>query len=129
MAVIPAWQSKGIESDFIKAGLKKCCNSGHEIVVVLGHPNFYPRFGFMPAVTKESIIDRINSSEISPNPSLTKRGIPPFVKGGKEGFNLLCLQHPGGANKFGSQWKHGAPDAVVMGVELMQDTLISCAAG
>ena len=49
MAVRPAWQSKGIGSELVNAGLEECRNSGHEIVVVLGHPDFYPRFGFAPA--------------------------------------------------------------------------------
>jgi hypothetical protein len=38
--------------------------------------------------TKESIINQTYPSKISPNPSFSKRGIPPFVKGGKEGFIL-----------------------------------------
>jgi len=49
MAVMPDHQNKGIGSKLVREGLDKCGKSGHEVVVVLGHPNFYPRFGFKPA--------------------------------------------------------------------------------
>jgi hypothetical protein len=31
--------------------------------------------------------------KISPNPIFSKRGIPPFSKGGEEGFSLQCLNN------------------------------------
>ena len=49
MAVLPPHQNKGIGSQLVIAGLQECRRLGHEIVVVLGHPNYYPRFGFVPA--------------------------------------------------------------------------------
>ena len=52
MAVLPAYQRKGIGSQLIRAGLKECRRLGHEILVVLGHPDYYPRFGFIPAKAK-----------------------------------------------------------------------------
>ena len=48
MAVLPAYQRKGIGSQLVRAGLEECRHLGHEIVVVLGHPDYYPRFGFVP---------------------------------------------------------------------------------
>ena len=30
----------------VREGLRTCTEAGHRIVVVLGHPEFYPRFGF-----------------------------------------------------------------------------------
>jgi hypothetical protein len=36
------------------------------------------------AITKESIIDQTCLPQIFPNPSFSKRGIPPFVKGGRD---------------------------------------------
>ena len=48
MAVLPAHQRKGIGSQLVRAGLGECHRLGHDIVVVLGHPNYYPRFGFVP---------------------------------------------------------------------------------
>ena len=46
MAVAPSHQRRGIGSKLVIAGLSRCREQGHEIVVVLGHPNFYSRFGF-----------------------------------------------------------------------------------
>ncbi len=46
MAVVPARQRKGIGSQLIQAGLAACRKDGHRIVVVVGHPAYYPRFGF-----------------------------------------------------------------------------------
>lgn len=46
MAVRPEYQKRGIGSALIESGLALCREQGHRIVVVLGHPHFYPRFGF-----------------------------------------------------------------------------------
>jgi putative acetyltransferase len=46
MAVLPAFQKQGIGSALVRKGLEYCRNQGHAIVIVLGHANFYPRFGF-----------------------------------------------------------------------------------
>ena len=50
MAVSSRYQNKGIGSKLVKAGLDRCKSSGFDAVVVLGHPNYYPKFGFTPAV-------------------------------------------------------------------------------
>ena len=52
VAVLPDYQRQGIGSLLIREGLKECVRSGFQAVVVLGHPNFYPRFGFIPASRK-----------------------------------------------------------------------------
>jgi putative acetyltransferase len=49
MAVIPARQRQGIGSALVVAGLDACRRTGAGGVVVIGHPEFYPRFGFRPA--------------------------------------------------------------------------------
>jgi len=49
MAVLPAYQKVGIGSQLVRAGLEECKRLGYEIVIVLGHPDYYPRFGFVPA--------------------------------------------------------------------------------
>jgi putative acetyltransferase len=52
MAVLPEFQNQGIGSRLVHEGLRRCRDLGHSIVVVLGHPNYYPRFGFVPANLK-----------------------------------------------------------------------------
>lgn len=46
MAVLPAHQRNGIGGMLIRAGLDSLRDRGERIVVVLGHPGYYPRFGF-----------------------------------------------------------------------------------
>jgi putative acetyltransferase len=46
LAVLPGFQKQGIGSALVRSGLEVCRRQGHRIVVVLGHPHFYPRFGF-----------------------------------------------------------------------------------
>jgi putative acetyltransferase len=48
MAVLPQFQNQGIGSALVQKGLEACRQKGHRIVVVLGHTDFYPRFGFSP---------------------------------------------------------------------------------
>ncbi len=49
MAVLPEYQRQGIGSQLVESGLEACREMGYGIVVVLGHPNYYPRFGFTPS--------------------------------------------------------------------------------
>lgn len=49
MAVLPAYQRHGIGSALVHAGLERCRTLGAQAVVVLGHPDYYPRFGFVPS--------------------------------------------------------------------------------
>jgi len=46
LAVLPEYQKQGIGTALTEAGLAACRDAGHEIVFVLGHPEYYPRFGF-----------------------------------------------------------------------------------
>src|SRR5262245_22891498 len=52
MAVLPEYQRQGIGSALVRNGLEACRAQGHRIVVVLGHPDFYPRFGFSAKVAE-----------------------------------------------------------------------------
>jgi putative acetyltransferase len=52
MAVLPEYQNQGIGSRLVRQGLKESERLGHDIVFVLGHPDYYPRFGFSPAKAK-----------------------------------------------------------------------------
>jgi putative acetyltransferase len=49
MAILPAYQRQGIGSQLVEAGLTACHHTPYGVVVVLGHPHYYPRFGFAPA--------------------------------------------------------------------------------
>jgi putative acetyltransferase len=51
MAVIPPHQRRGIGSMLVREGLRTCAEAGHRIVIVLGHPEFYTRFGFAATLT------------------------------------------------------------------------------
>jgi putative acetyltransferase len=49
MSVLPAYQKMSIGSQLIESGTEEIRRLGYEIIVVLGHPNYYPRFGFIRA--------------------------------------------------------------------------------
>jgi len=49
MAVLPGHQRQGIGSILVRKGLQLLGDRGCPYVIVLGHPEFYPRFGFEPA--------------------------------------------------------------------------------
>jgi putative acetyltransferase len=49
LAILPDAQSKGVGAQLIDEGLKLLKDSGVELVFVLGHPDYYPRSGFIPA--------------------------------------------------------------------------------
>lgn len=49
MAVLPGRQRQGIGSSLLRSGLDECNRLGCQAVFVLGHADYYPRFGFVPA--------------------------------------------------------------------------------
>lgn len=49
VAVVPEYQRKGIGSSLIIQGLGESRNKGYDFVFVLGHKNFFSRFGFKRA--------------------------------------------------------------------------------
>jgi putative acetyltransferase len=52
LAVLPEHQHRGIGSSLVRHGLDECREAGHRIVVALGHPYFYARFGFSSELAK-----------------------------------------------------------------------------
>lgn len=52
MAVSPKFQRRGIGSALVQRGLELCRERGRTIVVVVGHPGYYPRFGFSSELAK-----------------------------------------------------------------------------
>jgi putative acetyltransferase len=51
MAVLPEYQRSGLGSILISAGLGACRTIGWKAVFVLGHPEYYPKFGFVPTAS------------------------------------------------------------------------------
>ena len=49
MAVVPEYQRQGIGTQLIEAGNRKIKDAGYPFIIVVGHPAYYPRFGFRPA--------------------------------------------------------------------------------
>lgn len=50
VAVLPDFQRQGIGEQLCRAGLDACRDAHWEGAVVLGHADYYPRFGFVPSV-------------------------------------------------------------------------------
>ena len=48
MAILPARQRVGIGSSLVRRGVAEARHLGHRVVIVVGHPEYYPRFGFVP---------------------------------------------------------------------------------
>jgi putative acetyltransferase len=51
MAVLPECQRQGVGSELVEKGTQRLRNDGCPFVIVLGHAEYYPRFGFRPAST------------------------------------------------------------------------------
>src|SRR5512138_1739923 len=49
LAVHQDFQCRGVGTALIQEGLTECRRLGHRIVVVVGHPGYYPKFGFVKA--------------------------------------------------------------------------------
>lgn len=63
MAVLPAYQNRGVGSALVRWGLESCKSLGHRIVIVLGHSDYYPRFGFSAAMAKDLVCPYGNVGE------------------------------------------------------------------
>ena len=49
LAVLSEFQRKGIGSALMHSSLERCREMGHDAIVVVGHSEYYPKFGFLPA--------------------------------------------------------------------------------
>lgn len=49
VSVLPEYQGKGIGGMLIKEGHSIAKNLGYEFSILLGHPTYYPKFGYLPA--------------------------------------------------------------------------------
>lgn len=49
LAVIPKFQRQGIGGALIKRSIEILTGANIDLIVLLGHPTYYPKFGFKPA--------------------------------------------------------------------------------
>ena len=49
MSVVPEYQRRGVGKQLVTEGLKRAKSIGYKSVIVLGHSEYYPKFGFEPA--------------------------------------------------------------------------------
>lgn len=49
IGVLPGRQRHGVGSALMRSAVARARESGEQLVVLLGHPEYYPRFGFVPA--------------------------------------------------------------------------------
>lgn len=52
IAVLPKYQRQGVGLRLLQHSLEVATRLGYKAIVVLGHPEYYPRFGFTPASKK-----------------------------------------------------------------------------
>lgn len=75
LAVLPSHQRRGIGGQLVRAGLDACRNLGCRFVVLLGHPDYYPRFGFVPA-SRFGLTNEYGADEAFQVIELAPAGIP-----------------------------------------------------
>ena len=81
VAVMPEHQHQGIGGQLIMAGIDKATRLGHESVILLGHADYYPRFGFEPTRTWDIICpfevpeENYMAIELVPNGLKDKSGL------------------------------------------------------
>jgi putative acetyltransferase len=81
LAVKPEFQRNGVGSALARAGLAKAREAGWEIAVVLGHPAYYPRFGFRSASERgityreREVGDALQVMELQPGALNSVRGV------------------------------------------------------
>ena len=71
LMVRPEYQRQGIGSMLAREGLNECTKAGYDMVVVLGHSEYYPRFGF----TQASDYGLGRDSRISADPNYMVLGL------------------------------------------------------
>jgi len=49
LAVLPEYQRKGIGSQLVQTAIARIKKGGCPYIIVIGHPEYYTRFGFEPA--------------------------------------------------------------------------------
>ena len=86
VGVLPERQGSGIGSKLVRAGFESCRTLGQDVVLVLGDPSYYPRFGFEPAYP-HGIYYR--SEELEP-----AFMVVPLAPGSLDGYSGRVEYHP-----------------------------------
>ena len=85
MAIVPEYQQQGYGAKLIAQGLESLKERGYSAVVVLGYPDYYPRFGFVP-----SIDYGITCSYECPDEAFMIKVLRPGVFDGTHGVAHFC---------------------------------------
>jgi putative acetyltransferase len=86
IAVLPDTQDQGIGGALIKKGIDLCREVRYRAVIVLGHPSYYPRFGFQAAAQFG-----INCAYDVPDDAFM---VLPLEKSALEGISGVAYYHP-----------------------------------
>jgi putative acetyltransferase len=92
VAVEPNTQNRGVGSALVRAGLKECAARDVGLVFVLGHSEYYPRFGFRPAF---DLGFHYRSTEL--DPSFFVLELSPRAAAGRSGY---VRYHPAFDERF-----------------------------
>jgi putative hydrolase of the HAD superfamily len=89
IAVLPEFQRTGIGSQLMQTGLEMCREWGFDFVVLLGDPNYYSRFGFIPAKefgldNEYGVEDEFMARELKPGVLKGTRALVRYVPEFKE---------------------------------------------
>lgn len=81
MAVVPRYQRRGIGTRLVESGIERLRTMACPFIVVIGHPHFYPRFGFGPAAAHG-----LTCEWDVPDDAFMVRILDPEVRGRLEGL-------------------------------------------
>jgi Predicted acetyltransferase len=94
MAVVPEYQRRGIGTKLIEAGNRKIKDAGYPFIIVVGHAQYYPRFGVRPAIELELSTNGIFRTKFSCCWFSTKRKCRVHLDSRSIGTNFrLYLEH------------------------------------
>ncbi len=96
LAVLPEYQKTGIGSALMRTGLEAMRRAGQPFVVLVGHPTYYPRFGFERASTYGLVCE--------------------YSQAPDDAFMIMVLDHPRmqgvkGIVRFPPEFAAGVPEA------------------
>ncbi len=94
VSVKPERQGQGIGSKLIEAGMAACRERGKSIVIVLGHADYYPRFGFSAELARPLLHD-IFSGDVWMAAELTPGALAGVTGDGSLSQCLWLLRTPG----------------------------------